>query len=151
MRTNGFVMAFAGMMEIFNNQKGMTREEAYNQYYHEVALFEQWGSKNTTTFDEWLEIKNIKLDEEPQGLDEAATEYAWEKQEHHIDFDGEEYLDYGPRYDAFKAGAKWDSEQGVSYDSTVVHGTNDMLFVTALLDGKDFKEGDKVIVQIRKK
>ena len=47
----------------------MTREEAYNQYLYEVALFEQWGTKNTTTFDEWLEIKNIKLEPEPQGLD----------------------------------------------------------------------------------
>ena len=42
----------------------MTKEEAYSQYVHEVALFEQWGAINTTTFDEWLEIKNIELEDE---------------------------------------------------------------------------------------
>ncbi len=39
----------------------MTREEAYKQYLYEVALFERWGQKNTTTFDDWLEIKNIHM------------------------------------------------------------------------------------------
>ena len=49
------------------------------------------------------------MQEEPvsEDLEEAAHNYAWEKQERHIDFDGEEYLDYGVRYDAFKAGAQW--------------------------------------------
>ena len=51
-------------------------------------------------------IKNYKPSL-PSDLDKAAHSYAWEKQEHHIDFDGDEYLDYGPRYDAFKAGAEW--------------------------------------------
>jgi hypothetical protein len=41
----------------------MTREQAYAQYMHEVALFEQWGAINTTTFEEWLEIKDIKLED----------------------------------------------------------------------------------------
>lgn len=52
------------------------------------------------------------LSEEPdKTLEEAAEDYAWEKQEHHIDFDGDEYLDYGPRYDAFIAGAKWQEKR----------------------------------------
>jgi len=40
----------------------MTRTEALEQYYMEVALFEQYGSSNIVTFDEWLEIKNIELE-----------------------------------------------------------------------------------------
>ena len=41
----------------------MTREDAFDQYTYEVALFEQWGAINTTTFDEWLDFKNIKLED----------------------------------------------------------------------------------------
>lgn len=41
----------------------MTREKAFAQYQYEVALFEQWGSINTTTFEEWLEIKGIQLED----------------------------------------------------------------------------------------
>jgi len=37
----------------------MTKEQAYNQYQFEVALFEQWGTKNIISFEEWLEIKNL--------------------------------------------------------------------------------------------
>lgn len=78
-----------------------------------------------------------------QGLHEAACEYAKEQWP-------ESWYQYYSAAD-FKAGAKWAAEHGVSYDSTVIHGANNMLFVTALLDGKDFKKGDKVTVQIRKK
>lgn len=41
----------------------MKRQDAINQYYEEVTLFEQYGSINTTTFEEWLEIKNIKIED----------------------------------------------------------------------------------------
>lgn len=41
----------------------MKREQALNQYYYEVALFEQWGQRNTTTFEEWLEFKGITLED----------------------------------------------------------------------------------------
>lgn len=40
----------------------MTKEQAYNQYQFEVALFEQYGTKNIISFEEWLEIKNITLE-----------------------------------------------------------------------------------------
>ena len=36
----------------------MNKNELYKQYQYEVALFEQYGSKNIITFDEWLKIKN---------------------------------------------------------------------------------------------
>lgn len=59
-----------------------------------------------------VSVEEIKAEESPRKtLDEAAHSYAWEKQEHHIEFDGDEYFDYGPRYDAFKAGAKWQEEK----------------------------------------
>jgi len=41
----------------------MKRQDAINQYHTEVALFEQYCAINTTTFEEWLEIKDIKLED----------------------------------------------------------------------------------------
>ena len=54
-------------------------------------------------------------------------------------------------YDAFKAGAMWDREQGVSFNTEVgwIDGPTIMDWPDDILDG--FKMGDKVIVQIRKK
>ena len=73
--------------------------EGLNEFFFEVQ-FED-GS--------WTMLDNIELLH--SNLDDAAHDYAWEKQELHIDFDGEEYLDYGPKYDAFKAGAEWMAER----------------------------------------
>ena len=39
----------------------MTKEQAYAQYEYEVSLFEQWGDTNIITFEEWLQIKGIKI------------------------------------------------------------------------------------------
>ena len=95
-------------------------------------------------------IKNYKPSL-PSDLDEAAHSYAWEKQEHHIDFDGDEYLDYGPRYDAFKAGAKWDAGQGVSMLGRVgIYGV-DVESITKELREAGFNHGEEIILQIRKK
>jgi len=41
----------------------MKRQDAINQYHIEVALFEQYGSINIITFEEWLEIKKIKIED----------------------------------------------------------------------------------------
>lgn len=41
----------------------MKRQDVINQYYTEVSLFEQYGAINTITFEEWLEIKNIKIED----------------------------------------------------------------------------------------
>ena len=60
-----------------------------------------------------LEVKEVEEEPVSNDLEEAAHQYAWDKQEHHIDFDGDEYLDYGVRFDAFKTGAKWQKEQTV--------------------------------------
>ena len=95
-------------------------------------------------------IKNYKPSL-PSDLDVAAHRYAWEKQEHHIDFDGDEYLDYGPRYDAFKAGAKWDAGQGVSMLGRVgIYGV-DVESITKELREAGFNLGEEIILQIRKK
>ena len=72
----------------------------------------QIGGSQPLTFAKHL--WRVEKEQEPQGLDEAANEYAWGKQEPHIDFDGDEYLDYGSRYDAFKAGAKWQSQHSLT-------------------------------------
>ena len=40
----------------------MERQKAINQYHTEVALYEQYGACNIITFDEWLDIKDIQLD-----------------------------------------------------------------------------------------
>ena len=37
------------------------QENLREQYIYEKSLFEQHGSRSIITFEEWLEIKNIKL------------------------------------------------------------------------------------------
>ena len=37
------------------------RERLENQYLYEKSLYEMYGSRSVITFEEWLEIKNIKL------------------------------------------------------------------------------------------
>lgn len=90
----------------------------------------------------------------PSNLDEAAHSYAWKKQENHIDFDGDEYLDYGPRYDAFKAGAEWMAGQGETV-AGIVTKVGDKLDVETteylIPEESEFERGDEVVIQIRKK
>lgn len=98
----------------------------------------------------------------PSNIDEAAHNYAWEKQEHHIDFDGDEYLDYGTRYDAFKAGAEWMARQGSSFKVNVEEVPQGHWYAgfhlgrcaeeeENALKSINAKDGEEVIVQIRKK
>lgn len=54
----------------------MKRQDAINQYHTEVALFEQYGAINTTTFEEWLEIKNIKLEDQLYEKDYPISTYS---------------------------------------------------------------------------
>lgn len=91
------------------------------------------------------------VEDEPQGLDEAAKKYAWKKEEPLAD--GERLsCAFDPRIDAFKAGAEWMSEQGQTWICEIDRGR-------AVLDGvrlpfvlwDTYEDGDKVIVQIRKK
>lgn len=41
----------------------MERQKAINQYNAEVASFEQYGTSSVVTFEEWLDIKGIQLDD----------------------------------------------------------------------------------------
>lgn len=108
-------------------------------------------NSDDTFLEHILATYNLSQSSLPSNLDEAAHRYAWEKQEHHIDFDGDEYLDYGPRYDAFKAGAKWDAAQGVSMLGRVgIYGV-DVESITKELREAGFNLGEEIILQIRKK
>ena len=44
------------------NQENLKKlDKLKNQYIYEKSLLEQYGHRSITTFEEWLEIKNIKL------------------------------------------------------------------------------------------
>ena len=84
----------------------------------------------------------------PQGLDEAAKEFCDKRAK---PFYGYSEFTFQECCNAFKAGAKWMAEQGVSVDGEFgIRGVETESIVNELLNG-GFKMGDKVIVQIRKK
>ena len=97
--------------------------------------------------------KELSQPPPPSNLDEAAEEWrkrnnkgialCADKKSHYL-VDG---------IDAFKAGAEWMAEQGVTKDGLVAAYDNGCLRVyTTILDKEDgIKFGDKVVVQIRKK
>lgn len=87
-------------------------------------------------------LDSLQVDE-PEELDEAAEEYI---------------NDTTPKYgwtieNAFKAGAKWMAEQGVSKDVTIGLATSKIIvnITEETLNNLDVKASDKVIIQIRKK
>lgn len=41
----------------------MERQKAIKQYHTEVALYEQYGACSIITFEEWLYIKGIQLND----------------------------------------------------------------------------------------
>jgi len=98
----------------------------------------------------------LKLNEQqdaPEGLDEAATTYAWEHQEAHTNEVGEIEFDYGPRYSAFKAGAEWAFGQGEMIEGTLGYGPHLQRPIIHLEGVPSFYDGhcQEVIVQIRMK
>ena len=79
----------------------------------------------------------------PSDLDEAAEEYSRKKAVKY----------YGNTFYAFKAGAEWMAGQGETHETEIVSRINArglLPAVTCLVDNS-YKEGDKVVVQIRKK
>lgn len=131
----------------------MTREEAIK------VLSESIHDGSKVPWDKIVEAVHLSIEalsqpSLPSNLDEASHSYAWEKQEHHIDFDGDEYFDYGTRYDAFKAGAEWMAGQGVISEGKVFTSAFTSYVKTPGIEEllKDaFPEDTEVIVQIRKK
>lgn len=130
----------------------MTREEA------RLTLQENFGylSEEHPRIVEALKVALDVLGEPslPDNLDEAAHDYAWEKQDMVYDAEGERLMDYGPRYDAFKAGAEWMAEQGVNSEGEVFTSAFTSYVKTPGIEEllKDaFPEDTEVIVQVRKK
>lgn len=85
---------------------------------------------------------------EKANLDEAAKKYASEQEFYWIrenPYTSQEY--------AFKAGAMWDREQGVSKECVIGIATERIIctITEETLSKLDVNPGDKVIVQIRKK
>lgn len=136
----------------------MTREEAYAQYEHEVALFEQWGQQNTTSFEEWIEIKGISITEPslPSNLGDYARDSSLATAHQIEAYTNEPMTEYGFNLiremleEAIHRGAEWMAEQGETVDGFIsIKGKRSLISVLSHLN--DFKYGDKVIVQIRKK
>ena len=106
--------------------------------------FYDLGCRHTAVMYDDIEFERQRRQEkEPQGLDEAAEEYAKLRN-----------AAYETVFYAFKAGAEWMAEQGVSKEAEIeVHGDVGWLKQsTSVIDvPDDFKDGDTVIVQVRKK
>lgn len=108
------------------------------------------GRQTVSVRDAWL----------PSNLDEAAEEYGRKEYSHAIHFWDEGLSKNKPEVmkedfvDAFKAGAEWMAGQGVKFD-TEMSWLDSFGFQigcpedTSIFDC--FNEGDKVVVQIRKK
>lgn len=45
-------------------KKVYPKEVLLAQFNYEVGLYERYGSRNTITFDEWLEIKGLSYEKE---------------------------------------------------------------------------------------
>lgn len=52
-------------------KKVYPKEVLLEQYNYEVRLYEQYGSRNTITFDEWLEIKGLSYEIKEQKEDKG--------------------------------------------------------------------------------
>ena len=92
-----------------------------------------------------IEALSVEL---PAGLDEAAEKW---KEEH---FRREYYqIPKDAMSRSFKAGAEWMAGQGESHETEIVSRVtgNGLLPAVTCLVNKSYKEGDKVVVQIRKK
>ena len=85
------------------------------------------------------------------NLDEAAHDYAWEKQDMVYDAEGEILMDYGPRYDAFKAGAEWMEKQGFISEGIIYQTLGEDTKIELNEHICYLEDCDDVIVNIRKK
>lgn len=105
-----------------------------------------------TFWEHVLATYNLSQPYNISNLDEAAEEYAW-KEELPL-YDGERLsLCFKPRVNAFKAGAKWMAEQGVS--TIAISSTKDGITEEGIKLIADYlgslPDKTKVILQIRKK
>lgn len=140
------------MKQFTTNEQKMTREEIIDSILLCVEIEGDGGCssfKNEEKEQMCSFINSLKQQPTlPSNVDEAANAYVG----HPIEID-EDSSCYTTR-EAFKAGAEWMAKQGVSWEDELAY------YDGLLLCGKDeraytmeshFKDGDKVIVQIRKK
>lgn len=137
------------------SQKSMTNEDIIYQAIKEVCHVDnprRFAEHNQTVFEVAKKALELSKPALPSDLDEAAEEYAdYNSQRWHED--GDVYYDHNKIMDAFKTGAEWMVGQGVSVDASVVpydDGLGLNMSDEDILSGI-FKDGDKVIVQIRKR
>lgn len=52
-------------------KKVYPKEVLLAQYNYDVGLYEQYGSRNTITFNEWLEIKGLSYEIKEQKEDKG--------------------------------------------------------------------------------
>ena len=104
-----------------------------------------------------LKSYDVRQLEEPSGLDEASDLYA-EKHGFRVPYDGSDNFyddtDVKASKDGFKAGAIWMANQGETHESEVVSRytrSKGLVPAVSVLIDKSYKEGDKIIVQVRKK
>lgn len=124
--------------------------------------FYELGQRRVAEMYDEVEYSRQRAEEEmsDKTLVEAAEEYGRKEYSHAIHFWDEGLSKKKPEVmkedfvDSFKAGAKWMAGQGVSwedkmtyYDGFLLYGKDERAFT---MEG-NFNEGDKVIVQIRKK
>ena len=114
-----------------------------------IELFISWNGENEpidiSNLDYAIEyINDCIKSSSPSNLDEAAKKFA------HLYDNG---TCDGIAQDCFKAGAEWMAGQGESHETEIVSRVtgNGLLPAVTCLVNKSYKEGDKVVVQIRKK
>ena len=143
----------------------MTKEEfiKITAAYKEGVIF---GRESSDKHKEFYKGKLAAIDDiadfieshnASQGLDEASEKYS----ESETCYANDSHLQKQTTKLAFKAGAKWDMEQGVSKEGEVFDNNEFIKFPDGTFIDLDpaqklepafkLKDGDKVIVQIRKK
>lgn len=143
----------------------MTREElnyikdAFSQIIDDIAGNPDWGesaravASDLGTLERKLEEKISSL---PTNLDEAAEDCIQGLiPEAELPATTPFALEYVIEmlYKTFKAGAEWVAGQGESHETEIVSRVtgNGLLPAVSCLVNKSYKEGDKVVVQIRKR
>lgn len=153
--TNIFSNAkFAEEYKTTNNKRAIFLRFAENSEGQYAFFYvEDWGTVQVFV-DSGKEVHGdiehnilpFKREQPNDNLDEAAKEYSWSP-------DNKRPIN-GDKYDAFKAGAKWDREQGVVEETRIITNPYNHLkgvVVTLGLESLDFEDNESVIVQIRKK
>ena len=128
----------------------MTKEEIQ---YEAQSIIQEWGSNDSAPYVEFVEkLASMELPESSSNLDEAAEEYAynnWEDNDYHTGAsEGLPFDAIGHTEKCFKAGAEWMARQGYVKEGIA---RPDDCEIWVNMTNTDIKDGDEVIVQIRKK